>query len=601
MTQEAPLARAYALLRRGQLADAEALCRATLEGSSGNATALHLLGLIRKDAGDTVAGERLLRESIAAEPSRAEFRANLANLLRRLGRLKEAERSYRDALGLDPEFRPARLGLARTLHELGEHAAAESEGRVLVASHPRDCRAWAVLATALRDQNRLAEAELAYRTSIEAQPAYAPAHLFLGALLSQADRAEEALEALTRAQSLGIQGFELAFHRGRALLGLYRIDEAELAFAEAVALRPLNAVAQANLARVRFMRDAQDFARDITAVAVAHRDEVPVQLLLATVLQRTGDLAGAEASLRQAIERNGALPQLRTALANVLHETGALKEAETEALEAATASPNDSRIVENLVAILLARGKPDDAEPFIQAQRARNPLDQAWLAWEASGARLLGQPRYRELFDYQRLVCSYRVEPPPGWSSMAGLNIALVRALDSRHRFATLPLDESLRCGSLTTRSLLTEREPAFQAIIKAFEGPIESYRQAVGADPAHPLSARNRGKTRYTNVWSVRLQRGGFHVNHVHSTGWISAVYYVSVPDDVADVKLMSGWLKFGEPRDPVPGASPECFIKPQPGLLVLFPSYMWSGTNPIRGPVPCTTIGFVCLPAEA
>jgi hypothetical protein len=59
-------------------------------------------------------------------------------------------------------------------------------------------------------------------------------------------------------------------------------------------------------------------------------------------------------------------------------------------------------------------------------------------------------------------------------------------------------------------------------------------------------------------------------------------------------------GWLKFGEPgvrtEPPLP---PEHFVKPEPGLLALFPSYMWHGTVPFSGPDPRLTIAFDVVPA--
>jgi tetratricopeptide (TPR) repeat protein len=598
MNHEAELARAYALLRQGRLPEAEAVCRTELGKMPRSAQALHILGLVRKDAGDAQDGERLLRQSIEIEPTRAEFRANLGNLLRRIGRLPEAEQAYREALSLEPLHRPARFGLTRTLSGRGLHSAAEGEARQLTTAHPRDPNAWSLLAETLRGQNRMAEAEAAYRTALAVEPNHAVSHHNLGSMLSQLDRAEEALQSLDRAQALGARGFEIAFNRGRALLALYRIEDAERAFAETVALQPRHVEAQVNLARVRFMRGDRKFSRDIAAAVAAHPDDVNLHLVFAMVMRRAGDLPGAEAMLRDLVVRKGALPEVRAALAEVLLDKGQLKDAEQEALEAATASPHDPRVVEDLVTILLSRGKPDDAMPFIRAQRERVPLEQGWLAYEATAARMLGDARYRELYDYSRFVRSYEVPAPPGWGSTQLLNAALAKALDARHPFATHPLDQSLRNGSQTARSLLADPDPAIQSVLRAFQGPIEDYRQVIGASAEHPLSSRNRGQAVYSGAWSVQLRREGFHVNHFHPQGWISSAYYVSVPDEVADVTTMSGWIKFGEPRYAVPGAQPECFIKPQPGLLVLFPSYMWHGTNPIHGPTPRTTIAFDVVP---
>ena len=593
------LTQAYGLLHTGRLRDAESICRSVLARMPRDAGGLHLLGLIRKTAGDLAGAERLLRESIELEPGYAEFRANLGNLLRRTGRLAEAEQCYREALARDREHGAARLGLARTLNDLGRHSAAEAECRVLVATHGSNPQSWAALAMSLRDQNRLAEAEAAYRHAISLAPDYGPAHHNLGALLNCLDRPEEALEALQRAEAGGIRGAQLHFNRGRALLQLYRLDEAERAFSDAVAQAPTNHDAQLALTRLRFMRGDPRFARDLASAVASTREDASLQLLFADVLRRTGDLQTAEALLRDLIARKGAVPEIRAALATVLHEAGRLKEAETEALEAAAGRPQDVGIIENLVAILLARGSAEAALKFVRFQRERLPHEQRWIAYEATAARLMGDPLYRELYDYARYVRSYDLEPPPGWSSMAELNAALVNALAARHRFASHPFDQSLRHGSQTAHNLLTDPDPAIQAILRSFAGAIESYRQSMGTALDHPLSRRNQGSATISGAWSVQLQRGGYHVNHLHPEGWISSAYYVSVPDEVRDSDLMSGWIKFGETRLPVPGANAEHFVQPRAGLLVLFPSYMWHGTNAIHGSEPRLTIAFDAVPA--
>lgn len=177
---------------------------------------------------------------------------------------------------------------------------------------------------------------------------------------------------------------------------------------------------------------------------------------------------------------------------------------------------------------------------------------------------------------------------------MAELNRALTAALDAQHRFDQHPFDQTLRNGTQTTRSLLTDPDPAVQALLAAFAAPIEAYRRALGTDPAHPLSAANQGVAQFSGAWSVRLRRSGFHVNHVHPEGLISSAYYVEVPPETQDATLKSGWIKFGEPRYPVPGATPERFVQPLPGRLVLFPSYMWHGTNAIHADLPRTCVAF-------
>ena len=60
-----------------------------------------------------------------------------------------------------------------------------------------------------------------------------------------------------------------------------------------------------------------------------------------------------------------------------------------------------------------------------------------------------------------------------------------------------------------------------------------------------------------------------------VHPEGWLSSACYIAVPDTPPDSQ--EAWIKFGEPGIPtLPPLPPEHLIKPEPGMLVLFPSYM-------------------------
>jgi Flp pilus assembly protein TadD len=493
----------------------------------------------------------------------------------------------------------AEITAAYELVERGALAEAESAcRRALALSGGRHPGAWTALGVVLREQKRPAESEQAYRRALKEAPRHVPAHHNLGALLSHLERAEEALVSLDRAAALGLKAPELYINRGRTLAQLYRFDEAEREYVRAVGLAPRNSMAQADLARLRHIRGDPAFARDMAAAAAAHPADIALHLAYAELLQRAGDLAAAERALRILLAKSGAIPEVRSVLASVLQEMGRLKEAETEALEAAIGRPNHSNVIATLVSIELARGQPDAALPFIRAQRQRQPLEQLWIAYEAIAARLLQDPLYRKLYDYERFVRVYELEAPATWRSMGEFNAALIEALRVRHRFAGHPLDQSLRNGSQSARSLLTDADAAVKALLDAFVTPLEDYRAALGTEADHPLSARNRGGISLQGCWSVELRRDGFHMNHIHPEGWLSSAYYVSVPVEVDDTEAKSGWIKFGEPRVPMPGVQAEHFVQPRAGRLVLFPSYMWHGTNAIHGEEPRLTVAFDATP---
>ncbi|HLW25885.1 MAG TPA: tetratricopeptide repeat protein [Steroidobacteraceae bacterium] len=592
------LSQADALLRQGKPREAGALCQSILANAPDHPAALHLLGLARGRLGSPTEAEQLLRRSIQLEPKNRRFRVNFGNFLRRVGRLTEAEQLYRAVLIEHPDARRARLQLVLTLDETGRVAEAEAECRRLLGDDPSDAEAWSTLGTLLARQRRPLEAEQAYRQALALAPNRSGVHQRLGRLLLEMERAAEALHSLERAAALGRTRIDLRLARAEALCLLGRIEEAEQDLVRVVAERPRDAEAQRQLAHLRFRRTDPLFTRAIEAVVRAAPDDLPLQSLLVGLLLQAGRLESAETRIRDVMKRCGSLPPLRIQLAQVLLEQGRLREAETEALETAAMTPRNANVIELVVSILLARGRPEDALPFIATQRQQEPLAQTWIAYEALAARLLGKPHYRALYDYGRWLRTYRIEPPPGWSSIAELNADLLEVLRTRHVLPGPPLRGSLRQGSQARRNPLTDDDRVMRALLSSFAAPLQAYIERMGYERDHPFTARNRGAARLNDCWSVQMRCNGFHVNHVHPSGWISSAYYVDVPAEVENAELRPGWLKLGEPRHPTPAAGPDFMVKPEPGLLVLFPSYVWHGTTPIQGDAPRTAIAFDALP---
>ena len=217
----------------------------------------------------------------------------------------------------------------------------------------------------------------------------------------------------------------------------------------------------------------------------------------------------------------------------------------------------------------LALGRGAEAARRAEALSAAHPDDHYVTALKASAWRLAGDSRARELYDYDRLIRTYRIEPPDGWTSLDAYLADLERALDRLHPPLTHPIGQSLRGGSQTQRSLLDYPDPEIQALFQALDAPIRRHIEAVGGGGGYD----------FAGAWSVRLNPHGRHADHVHPEGWLSSAFYVRLPE----MRGREGWLKFGEPGTPTsPRLEPGHWVKPEPGLLVLFPSYMWHGTEP-------------------
>jgi uncharacterized protein (TIGR02466 family) len=382
---------------------------------------------------------------------------------------------------------------------------------------------------------------------------------------------------------------------------LDRYDEAETVLAAVVAARPDDLDSQFMLAQLRHVRGDEDFAAALREATQLPAAPPAVAMMHADVLRRAGHTAEAERLIHSLIARHGRAPQLLSSLANLLHESARNAEAVAAAREAAAALPDDVPVVENYVAALLSAGEPAEAVPVIERFRAQAPLDQRWITYRIDAARQLGEPLFSEWCDVERFVRPYDLPPPPGFSSIEEFNAALRPVIEARHAQRHHPLDQSLRMGTQTSRGLLDDDEPLLMAFRRALAGPIADYQAAIGRDADHPLLARNLAPARLVGCWSIRLRRGGHHVNHIHPEGWISSAYYLAVPPEVEDPVARSGWIKFGEPRFPMPGGDPLRFVQPRIGRLVLFPSYMWHGTTPIRGDEPRMTIAFDAVPQSA
>lgn len=97
--------------------------------------------------------------------------------------------------------------------------------------------------------------------------------------------------------------------------------------------------------------------------------------------------------------------------------------------------------------------------------------------------------------------------------------------------------------------------------------------------------------------MWSIRMQTGGYHVDHVHPNGWLSSACYIEAPVATSNNE---GWIRFGAPGIRTsPSLAADHVIEPKPGMLVLFPSYMWHGVIPYTTPDARMTIAFDLEPS--
>jgi len=610
--------RASALLKAGDFASARAMLEQVLRTEPRFVEAHRLLGGALQALGDDLGAERALRAGVAIDPGWAPVHTSLGELLVHLGRTVEAESALRAAIATGRHHLRAAAILARLLNDSARPQEALEVCASFAEAGQSDLDLLTQQAAALSVLGRDEEAIALYRRIVDTAPGNGIAEYNLAAALDTAGRHGEAENAARRAISKGANMPEVHAVRARGLIGLNRFEEAEAALLRAIGQRQEFVEAQRNLVQLIWMRsgDVAAACEHLDAALRAHPDDIALLMIKARLLDSAGDARGAYACLAGRTRGpNESLDALVAASQVALKFDPVCASAHAE--RALSIAPDQPSVRLLFADTLLATGDADQAARIATELLVEKPDDQRLLAELTTAWRLLGDPRYARYCDYPSMARAWVLDTPRGWNDLPTYLRDLAASLHSLHGLHAHPLHQSLRNGSQTTqKNLLETEDPVIRAFVEAIDGPIRRHIEALGHDD-DPLRRRNIGGYRIQGIWSVRLRGQGYHVNHVHPEGWLSSACYVELPQGIApddapgpndvsgvpaDAKpKTAGWLKFGEPGTPTnPALAPEFFIRPQPGLLALFPSYFWHGTVPFDGDDTRLTIAFDLAPAE-
>ena len=351
---------------------------------------------------------------------------------------------------------------------------------------------------------------------------------------------------------------------------------------------------------------------------------------LSMIKGQVGDGSGYDASLISALKK---IPQdmaVRQALINANIQANDWQEAERNIKEALGIFPNEkwlcwlaaftaSELGDHLAADQLFKdlGKPQNVQQvswlmrhYLRAGSPMQALDagEAWigqdnegLLWPyfALGWRLTANPRWKWLEGDENYIQVFDIS-----SKIPCLN-KLAEVIRAIHIADHQPIDQSLRSGTQTDGPLFSRIEPEIRMLRSAVLDAVKTYVQNLPKyDANHPLLIKKRTPLRFAGSWSVRLSSQGFHVDHVHTHGWISSALYIALPanaiGDGSGKGRNEGWLSFGENRALVPDLEPFRLVKPKPGQLVLFPSTMWHGTRPFNDGKRLTIAFDIARPAQ-
>ena len=156
----------------------------------------------------------------------------------------------------------------------------------------------------------------------------------------------------------------------------------------------------------------------------------------------------------------------------------------------------------------------------------------------------------------------------------------LAEVLRGLHVGQAAPLGQSVEGGTQTYGHLHLRRDPAIARLFAAIEAALADYVAGLpDFGEGHPLAPLSAGRVQLLASWSIRLTAGGRHVPHLHDTGTISSAAHIARP---AGLAAEDGVLELGRLPEDIPLAhEPFARFAPQPGQLVLFPSFVYHATT--------------------
>jgi tetratricopeptide (TPR) repeat protein len=588
------------LLQSGQYAAAHAQLESLVAANPDYVEGLRLLAGTKQALGDTAQAESLLRRALSIDPQSSPTLATLAEVLLLSGRSAEAVPLLRRALESPAPHPRAAFLLARHYLNTGQPGLALEVAAPWCESGQADADLAALHVAAYAALGRQSEAVAIYRRLAAQAPGNPVATHTLAVALNAAQRPEEAERIAHQTLLRGRPTAALHYTHARSLLALERFDEAELALRECVRLDPRRADAHDRLAELIWMRTGDIVAAtrslDEALAKLPHDDAL--RATKAALLQGAGDARGAYACLAESAARPESHPNMliRAGLAALEFDPAT---ALTLAERTLRALPENHTARKLLCAGYLGVGDGARALAECATLVASAPDDQYLIAMQTTALRLLNDPRYESFCDYDRMVLSTRIETPPGWPDLGSFLTELASRLTALHNpHGHRLLYQSLRRGTETTQDLSRSSDPVIQALFQAFAAPIARYRDQIGQGE-DAWRRRNRGPVRFNGAWSVRLHRDGYHTSHVHPRGWISSACYIQLPDSMRAGHTAEGTLSFGAPGMlTTPSLPAELSVRPELGLLVLFPSYFWHGTLPFHSDQPRLTVAFDAVP---
>jgi len=592
------LQQAAGLLQAGHHQQALDVLAAFEAAGSESADYWQLLALAHKGLGQFGEAEASYLKSLALN-LQPHVITNLANLYRQQGRLDEAENRYKDALNVDPKNVPALVNYGQLLMEWKRFDGAADRFSVALECRPGHLNARIGLGQALQQLGDQPGAVGLFQDVLSDNPGNAAALNGLGISLKTMGYTDEAVLTLQQAHDVAPNSADVLLNLASALALADRSEEAVAAYEAMLVQEPDNPEFHHYFNGYLGVIGHADYLESYRQALQRNPGDAGFAVPLARKLLLEGKGEEALDVLLKSLEAGGEAPRLNREISYVQREQGEFDRALEHAVAARDKKADPASERELATALMAAGADYEEALALLRSLVERFPEDQGLWALFATALRYVGlENEYRVLVDYDKMIQVREIVTPEKFDTrdegLAFFRESLLRLHTTQHH----PVEQSMVHGTQTLDDLFSRRDVAIQLLTEVLGDQLLSVLAAMPRSDSHPLYRRNTGRFRFSDSWSVRLWRDGFHKNHFHSQGWLSSAFYLTVPDAVDHGG--EGWIKFGEPgfkaREPL---SADYWVKPKEGSLVVFPSYLWHGTEPLKTASERMTVGYDILPA--
>ena len=514
-------------------------------------------------------------KAIQINPNYVDAYNNLGIIFKELGELQKAVDCHQKAIQIQPDDAYAHYNLGLIFTGLGElQKAADCYQKVIQIQPDRVEDAHVGLGLVFKELGEYQKAKSCYEKAIQIQPNYADAYNNLGVVFDELGEHQKAIGCCEKALQIQPQNFKTH---------------------DAI----INIKWENNYGNKSFI-DLFNYIEEI--------NEPPldlVDLLLDGLIQTSQKdlLINLKNILKKKTPHNLGY-KLRQATIDSTELIGNYEDA-LKILTEISKSPNNTIIDTERLEFKISKmhfyvGKAKEALIFLNRLSKTNDHNflQEILSFKAHVLKYLKDDDYFNLCDYDRFLFAQELQAPNRWKNLNSFNLDLAKELEKLHVHKKHPYDQTLRNGTQTLGSLFANKNYKYKCIFELknlFDKAIQKYIKKLNYNDEHPFLKYIPSSINISGSWSISLNNGGFHINHFHPEGWLSSVYYVSLPDTLDKKgKSKQGWLKFGEPTHNKYNLLPDKWVQPKVGLLVLFPSYFWHGTEPFQSNENRLTVAF-------